>query len=391
MNKNIPLVVHLIYRLDFGGLETLLVETINRMPAHKYRHAIVCLTDYTDFAEKITRPGVPIIALHKAAGLGLGTHVKLWSLLREMRPAILHTYNFSANEYALTAALAGVPIRIHAEHGRDASDPKGINPKHNMLRRFLVRFVDCYVPVSLELQGWLRTTIGIPDEKNVLINNGVDTAIFKAGLATEMRDSNTLQPDSFVIGTVGRIQDVKNHVGLVDAFILLRTERPADQARLRLAIIGDGPLLPALTEKINAAGIADAVWLPGARTDIAEIMQSFSVFALSSIAEGTPVTMLEAMSSGLPVVSTRVGGIPDLVQDGLTGRLVPPGDTQALAAALAAYLDEPALVKRHGKAGRERIEHHYSMSAMLAAYTSLYDRMCKTKTKFTEAIKPCVE
>src|SRR6476661_5862864 len=130
-----PLVVHLIYRFDFGGLETLVAECINRMPADSYRHAIVCLTGYTDFARKISRPDVQLIALNKPPGLAPGIHWKLWKLLRRLRPAVLHSYNLAAIEYAFTAALAGVPVRVHAEHGRDAADPQGLNRKHNMLRR----------------------------------------------------------------------------------------------------------------------------------------------------------------------------------------------------------------------------------------------------------------
>lgn len=393
MGKNtIPLVVHLIYRLDFGGLETLLAECVNRMPAHKYRHAIVCLTDYTDFAKKITQPGVEIFALHKAPGLGMGTHAKLWKLLRKLRPTILHTYNLAAIEYAFTATLAGVPIRIHAEHGRDASDPEGKNRKHNLLRRWLVPFIDCYIPVSGDLQRWLKNVIGVPDAKNLLINNGVDIEHFK-------KNPNQKNPsilwnvpqDAFVIGTVGRIQDVKNHVGLIEAFMQLRSQLPEEKARLRLAIVGDGPLRKTVEDKIASAGIADVVWLPGARTDIAEIMQTFSVFALSSIAEGTPVTILEAMSVGLPVVATYVGGIPALVIDHVTGILVPPNDADALATALAAYIKQPAIARQHGAAGRERIGQQYSVAAMLAAYTALYDRLCKSKTKLNEAIEPCAE
>jgi sugar transferase (PEP-CTERM/EpsH1 system associated) len=393
MSENtIPLVVHLIYRLDFGGLETLLAECVNRMPAHKYRHAIVCLTDYTDFAKKITKPNVEIFALHKAPGLGLGTHVKLWKLLRKLRPTILHTYNLAAIEYAFTATLAGVPIRIHAEHGRDASDPEGKNRKHNLLRRWLVPFIDCYIPVSGDLQRWLKNVVGVPDTKNILINNGVDTEHFKKNPNLEKASKLWNVPqDGFVVGTVGRIQDVKNHVGLIDAFIQLQRQLPEQKARLRLAIVGDGPLRKIVEEKIASAGIADAVWLPGARTDIAEIMQSFSVFALSSIAEGTPVTILEAMSVGLPVVATHVGGIPALVLDRATGTLVPPNDADALATAIAAYLKQPALASQHGAAARERIERQYSVAAMLAAYTALYDKLCKSKTKLNEAVKPCAE
>ncbi len=379
-----PLVVHLIYRLDFGGLETLLVECINRMPAHKYRHAIVCLTGYTGFSSKITKSGVHIHALNKPPGLALGTHFRLWKLLRQLRPAILHTYNLSAVEYTLTSALAGVPVRVHAEHGRDAGDPQGKNRKHNLLRTLLTPLIDCYIPVSADLQRWLTSAIGVPDVKNLLIKNGVDTDLF-------LPNKDASKTDGFVIGTVGRIQDVKNHLGLIDAFIELRTLMPSEASRLRLVIVGDGPLLPALREKVATAGIADAVWLAGARNDIAQIMRGFSVFALSSIAEGTPVTLLEAMSCGLPAVATHVGGIPETVVDDVTGKLVLPNDVPAFAAALASYLRQPELAARHGAAGRERIERHYSVAAMVSAYAALYDQLLGNRKNLEEAIKPCAE
>jgi sugar transferase (PEP-CTERM/EpsH1 system associated) len=390
--NNTPLVAHLIYVLDYGGLETLLVETINRMPADKYRHVIICITGYTDFAKKINKPGVTLYSLGKGAGFGLRTHFILWKLLRRIRPTILHTYNLPAVEYAPAAALAGVPIRIHAEHGRDASDPNGENRKHNLLRRLLIPFIDCYVPVSGDLQQWLRTVIGVPDAKNRLIKNGVDTENFQpARKALFPPEASHLATDFIVIGTVGRVQDVKNHHGLVDAFIHLQELVPSMRAQLRLVIVGDGPLLHNLKKQISAAGLDDAVWLPGSRTDIAEIMQEFSIFALSSIAEGTPVVLLEAMSTGLPVVSTRVGGVPEVVIDNVTGALVSPSDPKAFAAAMAAYLRQPELAVRHGIAGRQRVMHHYSMEAMLSKYIELYDDLRERKTQIGEHVKSCVE
>jgi sugar transferase (PEP-CTERM/EpsH1 system associated) len=381
-----PLVVHLIYRLDFGGLETLMAECINRMPEGKYRHAIICLTGYTGFADRIAKPGVGIFALDKPPGLAPLTHLRLWKLLRQLRPAVLHTYNLAAIEYNLTAALAGVPARVHAEHGRDASDPEGRNRKHNLLRRFLTPMIDCFIPVSRDLQRWLSDVIGVPNSKNLLINNGVDTDAFRPAVAQEYKAGS-----HFVIGTVGRIQDVKNHAGLVDAFIRLRAMLPEHASRLRLAIVGDGPLLPVLKAQVNAAGIADAVWLPGARNDIARIMQGFSVFTLSSIAEGTPVTLLEAMACGLPVVATSVGGIPETVVDNVTGKLVPPSDPDALANALAFYVRQPESLSAHGAAARERIERNYSITAMVSAYADLYDELCRTKINPSEATEPCAE
>jgi sugar transferase (PEP-CTERM/EpsH1 system associated) len=391
--NNVPLVAHLVHRFELGGLETLVAECVNRMSPEKYRHVIICVKDYTGFAKKITKPGVEIYSLNKAPGLGLTTHIAIWKLLRKLRPTILHTYNLSAIEYHIAATLAGVPVRVHAEHGREATDPEGKNWRHNLLRRLLIPFIDVYVPVSGDLQRWLRSKIGVPDRKNLLVNNGVDTTDFKPGndRHSQMQQTIPFSPDCFVVGMVGRIQAVKNHAGLIDAFIHFLALLPEESARLRLAIVGDGPLLPAIREKIAAAGIADLVWLPGARTDIADIMRGLSVFTLSSIAEGTPVTILEAMATGLPVVATRVGGIPEVVLDNLTGIVVPPDDPNALATALATYVKQPELAPQHGAAGRVRIEQEYSMTAMLTAYVDLYDRLCAKKIKARETITSCAE
>jgi sugar transferase (PEP-CTERM/EpsH1 system associated) len=359
------------------------------MPAHRYRHAVICLTDYTEFAQRITRPGVELHALHKPPGLELGTHKRLFKLLRTMRPAVLHTYNLGTIEYHATALLAGVPVRVHAEHGRDASDPQGVNRKHNLLRRLLTPAIDRYVPVSRDLERWLRGVVGIPQAKIELIDNGVDTERFRPAVEVSPEPWNA--PNAFVIGSVGRLQDVKDQATLIDAFVLLRNMLPEQRGRLRLVLVGDGPLRARLAQQIAEAGLQDCAWLPGARSDVAPVMRSFSLFALSSIAEGTPVTMLEAMASGLPVVSTAVGGIPDLVQDGVSGTLVPAGDPQRLAEALAAYVVDDERTRTHGAAGRARIEQQYSVSAMLAHYVDLYDGLRKTKTPYREVITPCAE
>ena len=385
-----PLVVHLVYRLDIGGLETLLVDTINRMPEQRYRHAVVCLTDYTDFARRITRPGVELFALHKPPGAAPRTHADLWRVLRRLRPAILHTYNLGTIEYATTALLAGVPVRVHAEHGRDAGDPQGLNRKHNLLRRLVAPCIDRIVPVSRDLHAWLRGTVGIAGDKLLPIDNGVDTERFRPALPGESgAEAWQDDPAAFVIGSVGRLQDVKDQATLVTAFALLCRMLP--QERLRLVLVGDGPLRAALAAQVAAAGLQDRVWLAGARADVAPVMRSFSLFALSSIAEGTPVTLLEAMASGLPVVSTGVGGIPDLVADGACGALVPHSNPDAMARALAGYVSDRARAQAHGEAARARVELRYSMHAMLDAYLALYDGLLQSKNKVNEAIRPCAE
>lgn len=389
--RDTPLVVHLIYRLDFGGLENLMVERINRMPAGAYRHAVICLTDYTGFAKKISKRDVALYALHKQPGLSLGTHARLYKLLRRLQPAILHSYNLSAIEYAPAAMLAGVPVRINGAHGRDASDPHGRNRKHNMLRRLMLPFYDCCYANSADLLEWNRAVIGVPAHKSRLLGNGIDTAKFHPRAPGAARPDDTFGPECTLIGTVGRVQDVKDHASLVDAFILLRERVPEQRDKLRLVIVGDGPLLAALRAKVEAAGIAAQVWLPGARTDVADILRSLDLFAMSSIAEGTPGSVLEAMASGLAVVGTRVGGIPEVIDEHVTGALVRACDPQAMAAALATYVRDPALAARHGAAGRERVQRHYNMTAMVAAYQALYDTLCERKNIIRKSNKPCVE
>ncbi|TFW30681.1 TIGR03088 family PEP-CTERM/XrtA system glycosyltransferase [Massilia horti] len=386
-----PLVAHLIYRLDFGGLENLLVERINRMPAHAYRHAVVCLLDHTDFAKRISKPDVQLYALHKQSGLSLATHAALFKLLRRLRPAILHTYNLAAMEYAPAALLAGVPARINGMHGREATDPEGRNRKHNLLRRLMLPFYDCCYANSGAMLSWSRDVIGVPEHKSALLANGIDAERFRPRADAEARPDFGFGPGCRVIGSVGRVQDVKDHATLVEAFALLRARAPQQAANLRLAIVGDGPLLPNLREQVRSLGLEGLVWLPGARSDVAEILRGLDMYVISSIAEGTPGSVLEAMASNLPVVGTRVGGVPEVVAEGVTGQLVSPRDPQAMAEALARYVDDPILAAAHGAAGRARVLTHYSMPAMVAGYQALYDSLCQRKTPFRKSIESCVE
>jgi len=283
-----------------------------------------------------------------------------------------------------------VPVRINGTHGRDASDPDGRNKKHNLLRRMMIPFYDCCYSNSADMMEWNRTVIGVPDSKNRLLPNGIDIAKYKPGTIDPMALSG-FPSGCFVIGTVGRVQDVKNHLGLIDAFLTLLKMFPDKRDQLRLAIVGDGPLMPALKEKISSAGIADLVWLPGARTDVAQILKMFSVFVLSSIAEGTPGSALEAMATALPVVGTRVGGIPEVIDENVTGTVVPPRDARMLAQAIARYVEEPGLAAQHGAAGLERVKKKYSMDAMLGGYLEMYDSLCSTKMKLRESGKSCAE
>ncbi|WP_090251602.1 TIGR03088 family PEP-CTERM/XrtA system glycosyltransferase [Ectothiorhodospira marina] len=365
---------HLIYRLDVGGLENILLELIQGLPSDRYRHVVVCLDDFNpDFLHRLP-PDTAIHALHKPPGLGLTTGYRFWRLMRRLRPDILHSCNMAALEYQPLAWLAGVPVRIHAEHGRDMGDLDGSNVKLQRLRRLLSPFVHRHLAVSSDLLEYLHR-IGIPGGRAALLYNGVSTQRFKPRSPADaplMPPGFDTSQGTLVIGTVGRMQPVKDQVSLVRAFAQLRSLRPEMFERLRLVLVGDGPERDAIAREVEHLDVSDQVWLTGARDDTPILLAGMDIFVLPSLAEGTPVTVLEAMASGLPVVASRVGGLPELVVEGETGSLVPPSSPAALAKVLVHYLDDPARIRREGQAARKRVETAFSLSAMIHRYDELY-------------------
>ena len=374
-----PLVVHLIHQLGIGGLENGLVNLINLMPAGRYRHAIVCLTDAGPFRDRIKTPGVDVICLHKRAGKDWPHYLRLFRALRALRPALIHTRNLVGIEGQLLAALAGIKQRVHGEHGRDMADLFGQRTKYRLLRKLLAPLVGHFIAVSGELQRWLVDSLGVAPARVTTIGNGVDSLQFhpRLGPAAAFGPPGFLCQDAFVIGSVGRMAQVKDHATLVQAFILLvaRAERSAGRGatRLRLLIAGDGPCRAACLAQLQQAGPAELAWLPGARDDIARLMRVMDLFVLPSLAEGSSNTILEAMASGLPVVATAVGGNVELIQPGWTGTLVPPMAPQAMADALHDYANIVGLAQRHGARGRRQVLAEHSLLAMSNAYLAVYD------------------
>ena len=381
--ESVPLIAHVIYRLDVGGLENGLVNLINRIPPQRFRHAIVSLTDYSEFRRRIQRSDVPVFTLNKPPGNDPVTHIKLWRLLKQLRPDIVHTRNLAALEGTLPAALAGVPVRIHGEHGRDVDDLDGSNTRRQIVRRLFKPFVHQYIAVSRDLESYLQQKVGVLSSRVAQIYNGVDTERFHpAGeLREEVPCTSFSATGNFVIGTVGRMQDVKDQLTLARAFVRLTQGIPEAEQRLRLVVIGDGPLRERVRVLLANAGVERYAWLPGERNDVARIMRSFDLFVLPSLAEGISNTILEAMATGLPVVATDVGGNPELIQAGVTGTLVPRDDPESMARAMRAYAGNAELCRRHGMEARRTVERRFGMDAMVNAYMAVYDQLLATKTR----------
>jgi sugar transferase (PEP-CTERM/EpsH1 system associated) len=368
-----PLICHVVYRLAVGGLENGVVNLINHLPQDAFRHAIICVTEATDFQRRIRRPGVAIYELHKKPGKDIAAYGRMWRLLRELRPKIVHTRNLPALDMLAPAWFADVPRAVHSEHGRDMLELDGKSRRYNALRGLSRVMVDHYITVSRELGNWLRNDIGLPKSRVETIYNGVDTILFSPdGKRSPALPPDFAPPGSVTVGTIGRLESVKNPLGLVRAFCRALEMRPELRQVLRLAIIGDGAQRGDIEAALASANARELVWMPGFRDDTPGLYRSFDLFALPSLREGISNTVLEAMASGLPVIATRVGGNPEILPENIAGRLVPVSDDAAMATAILDYVDNPELIRRHGERGRAHVLNQFSLSAMVASYDRVY-------------------
>jgi sugar transferase (PEP-CTERM/EpsH1 system associated) len=373
-----PLVVHMIYALSTGGLENGLVNIINRSPPDRYRHVVICLTSADEFVRRITAKDVHVIQLRKRPGYDFRCYSRLRRILRELRPTIIHSRNMAALESQLCGIGLGNVKRVHGEHGREVNDIDGSNWKYLLFRKFMRLFIHQYIAVSKDLEQWLASTVGVSSGRIRQIYNGVDqhqfTPQFVKPLALLPAQWQNLD-DIVVVGTVGRLTPVKDQQLLLRAVAQLLIEQPTLADRLRLIIVGDGPLYPNLTRLIEQLALQDVVWLARERKDVASLLHAMDIFVLTSLGEGISNTVLEAMASGLPIVATAVGGNVELVEDGFNGRLFPVGDCQALADAMGALIGDSGERVRQGANARMRVCQRFDWSRTVNDYLSVYDEL----------------
>lgn len=373
-----PLIVHVVYRFDVGGLENGVVNLINRLPASSWRHAVLALTEVAPaFASRVTRDDVAYVELRKGPGHLFRHFASLRATLRKLSPGIVHTRNLAALEVTVPALLAGVRSRVHGEHGRDATDPDGLRRRYRWVRRAYSPLVTRYVALSADLESYLHDRVGIAAQRIVRIHNGVDTQRFRPAAAANVGAETIAgcpfdRANHWLVGSVGRMDAIKDHPNLARAFVQALRINPAVAGDLRLVLVGDGAMRSQTEQILAAAGAGELAWFAGERADVADIMRGLDCFVLPSRGEGISNTILEAMASGLPVVATRVGGNAELVEDGLTGRLVPAESPQALAETILDYHAQRATARRHGTAGRSRAERSFSLDGMVRRYHELY-------------------
>jgi glycosyltransferase involved in cell wall biosynthesis len=303
--------------------------------------------------------------------------LRLARLIRQVRPHILHTHTAKAGAVGRLAALAAgearPPIVVHTFHGhvlRGYFDPAR-TVGFRLLERWLARISTALVAVSPEVRDDLVSLGVAPPEKFAIVRLGIEleqrVAAARDGRG-ESRRVLGIGPDRFAVGWIGRMTGVKRTDDVLLAFKRLR-ESGVDAC---LCMVGDGPDRPAVERRAHELGVMRHTLFLGYQEEVAPFYAAFDAMVLPSINEGTPVSAIEALAAGRPVVATRVGGVPDVVRDGEDGFLVPAGDVDALAERLAQLAREPELRERMGAAGRARVLPRYAVDRLVDDVDRLY-------------------
>lgn len=363
-------IVHVVENLDRGGLERTVVDLIasQRDAGHECR--VICLFKLGLLARELLASGVRVDACGKRPGLDLRALRRARALIRQSPDAVIHTHNAMAHYYAVLASV-GLPVkcRINTRHGMGGRTRSG---RQEWLYRQSLRGTDYAVAVCEAARQRFAADGMRPRRALLSVPNGIRLERFRPAddvarqsLVAELG----LPTGSRIIGTVGRLQPVKDHALLLRAFAKVRVQVP----EAALVIVGDGPLRAALEAQAEQAGLSDAVRFMGDRHDVPRLLTGMEVFALTSTSEGYSVALLEACASSLPIVATDVGGNREIVRHGINGRLVPSGDTAAIATALIALLRGGEQAAAMGRAGYAWAQAEASFRTMAERYHGLYD------------------
>ena len=366
--------LQVVLSLTLGGTEKMVYDIVRHVDKSRIQPVICCLDEPGVLGDKLHKEGYPVYALNRKPGFNWEIAGQILRLVDKESIDIVNAQQYTPFVYAALARLHRMitgggrfPRIVFTEHGINYPYKRKI--KRYLLNPALFMLADEITTISKFTKSILVKYENYPASRMKVIYNGIAIDHFSKNIdVARKKESIGLQNDSKVIGIVARLDPVKNHPMLLSAFrAVLSLIHNA-----YLVVVGDGPenaRLHSLAEEFNIS--KNTVFL-GARTDISELIKTFDVFALPSLSEGMSITLIEAMAAGVPVVASSVGGNPEVVQDGLTGYLVPCTSEQELTLRLIECLENGELRTRMGTAAHERARNFFTIEKMVDAYTTLY-------------------
>jgi len=359
--------LHIVQNLNYGGMERVLSDLLGRLDPAEFEVHLLALQYLGRFSEGLEGH----FPLHVAPALGRFSMVWPRALARaiaQVSPDVVHTHSGVWYKAALAARLAGARTVVHTEHGRRLPD----RWTDRLIDGQAARFTRVVVAVSEELQAYLGARVTRGRCRVVWIPNGVRTDLFAprpdSGV---LRRALGLAADVPLIGSVGRLEPVKGFDVMIEALARLLATWDGGQPPI-LVVAGDGSERGALEDLARRLGVDRQVRLLGWHDRPSDLLETITIFTLASRSEGTSISLLEAMSSGVCPVVTRVGGNAAVLGPALAHRLVPADDPAALAAAWRAALTDPELRTRDAAAGRTQAEACYGLDAMVRRHADLY-------------------
>jgi glycosyltransferase involved in cell wall biosynthesis len=345
-----------------GGMEVMVIALAKGLIARGHAVQIICTDAIGSLGPRVHEAEIPIELVPAPGIRSLVRPVELTRYLRESSIDVVHSHSGICAKASRAARSAGIPVVLHTRHG--VQTPLA-------WREFIVVMAgalqtEVTVGCSVDVVAYFARVLPWLRNRFQLIANGIDVVAFRAGAQSpSLRDMLGIPPEAFVLGTVARLHPVKNQRLLVNALALLPES-------WHLVLVGDGPLRADLEQQATSLGVSERVHFAGVLTTNRNVYQAFNVFALSSISEAMPMTILEAFAAAVPVVAPRVGGIPSLLRDGELGRLFESGDAAALARTVNAVMQDEHGTARMVQHATEQLERVHSLEAMTDAYEALY-------------------
>lgn len=363
-------IFHLISSEGYYGAEQMLLSLAGGCQSEGMRCVIGVFEDartpHVEVAVEAERRGFQVERIPCSGRIDSKAAGMIRRLLKRHSPSVLHAHGYKADLYAWASSMGRRYALVSTCH--NWPDPRPLMRVYAGADRLALRSFDAIAAVSQSVAGKLLRS-GVADHRVSVIRNGVEAQ-------PEVQPASLREPgDEAVAGFVGRLVREKGVFDLLDSARVVLERFP----RTRFVFVGDGPQRQECEQAARQAGIGERVTFCGHRSDIASCYAAFDLLVLPSHNEGLPMSILEAMSAGVPVVATRVGSVPDAVVDGVTGLLVKPGDTVALTQSILRVLGDRDWAAAAGEAGREHTARHFSVRAMTSSYIGLYRRAMSTR------------
>jgi glycosyltransferase involved in cell wall biosynthesis len=360
-----------VHVMQMAGAERLVVETIRRL-GDRIRPTVFCLDAIGLLGTELQRDNVDVVVLGRRPGLDLPVARRLSTEIARRGIAVVHAHQYTPFFYAALAKLLrlGRVRLILTEHGRHFPDI--VSGKRRLVNSLLLsRLADRVNAVCAFSADALATNDGFARDRIEVIPNGMEVGEYE-----HLERASDLGVDRRYVTCIARFHPVKDHATLLRGFASVAAAFPD----VDLVLAGDGPLRQDLDTLAQTLGISGRVRFLGVRRDVPSILKATTVFCLTSVSEAASLTVLEAMAAGVPVVLTKVGGNPELVQDGVHGLLVPRADAAAVGAALTTLLNDSRYAARLASAAAQRVRREFLLETTVARYHALYEALAEAQT-----------